>query len=415
MYFPLYIAKRYLVSKKSHNIINVITGVSVAGVTIGTMALIVVLSVFNGFEQVVTSLFNSFDPDIRITVKEGKTFDTNTLPLDRIDSIPGVGESVEVVEENALLKYKDNQQIARIKGVSDNYSRVTALDTMIVSGKMLLQQGERNFTVLGYGVAYKLGINVSEFDEALGVYVPRRGQTQSVLLNRVFKAKKIVPSGIFSIQQEIDSKYVLLPLRFARDLLDYENQVTALEVYLREGAPSQEIKEKLIQMTGDDFKVEDRYQQQAVLYKIMKSEKWVTYLILTFILIIATFNIIGSLSIIMVDKKEDISFLWNLGADKPMIRKIFFIEGGLISLSGAAAGLLLGGIICWLQQAFGLVQLSTSGSFVISAYPVKMEWMDFVAVLGTVIVIGGAATFYPVWQITNRYFRDNYFKKVNYI
>ena len=411
MYFPFYIAKRYLVSKKSHNIINVITGVSVAGVTIGTMALIVVLSVFNGFEQVVTSLFNSFDPDIRITVKEGKTFDANTLPLEKIDSIPAVGESVEVVEENALLKYKDNQQIARIKGVDDNYGQVTALDTMIVSGKMLLQQGERNYTVLGYGVAYKLGLNVSEFDEALGVYVPRRGQTQSVLLNRVFKAKKIVPSGIFSIQQEIDSKYVLLPLRFARDLLDYENQVTAIEVYLREGAPSQEIKEKLIQMTGDDFKVEDRYQQQAVLYKIMKSEKWVTYLILTFILIIATFNIIGSLSIIMVDKKEDISFLWNLGADKPMIRRIFFIEGGLISLSGAVAGLLLGGIICWLQQAFGLVQLSTSGSFVISAYPVKMEWLDFLAVLGTVIVIGGAATFYPVWQITKRYFRDNYFKK----
>ncbi|MCF8308138.1 MAG: ABC transporter permease [Bacteroidales bacterium] len=398
-------------SKKSHNIINVITGVSVAGVTIGTMALIVVLSVFNGFEQVVTSLFNSFDPDIRITVKEGKTFDANTLPLDRIDSIPGVGESVEVVEENTLLKYKDNQQIARIKGVSDNYSRVTALDTMIVSGKMLLQQGERNFTVLGYGVAYKLGLNVAEFDEALGVYVPRRGQTQSVLLNRVFKAKKIVPSGIFSIQQEIDSEYVLLPLRFARDLLDYENQVTAIEVYLSQEAPTQKIKEKLIQMTGDDFKVKDRYQQQAVLYKIMKSEKWVTYLILTFILIIATFNIIGSLSIIMVDKKEDISFLWNLGADKPMIRKIFFIEGGLISLSGAVAGLVLGGIICWLQQAFGLVQLSTTGSFVISAYPVKMEWLDFLAVLGTVIVIGGIATFYPVWQITNRYFKDNYFKK----
>ncbi|MCF8231324.1 MAG: ABC transporter permease [Bacteroidales bacterium] len=415
MYFPFYIAKRYLVSKKSHNIINVITGVSMAGVTIGTMALIVVLSVFNGFEQVVTSLFNSFDPDIRISVKEGKTFDAHTLPLEKIASTRGVRETVKVVEENALLKYKNNQHIARIKGVSDNYSRINALDTMMVSGQMLLQEGERNFTVLGYGVAYKLGLNVSEFDETLGVYVPRRGQTQSVLLNRVFKAKKILPAGIFSIQQEIDSKYVLLPLRFARDLLNYEDQVTAIEVYLSPEASTQKIKKKLIQLSGDDFKVEDRYQQQAVLYKIMKSEKWVTYLILTFILIIATFNIIGSLSIIMVDKKEDISFLWNLGADKSMIRKIFFLEGGLISLSGAVAGLLLGGIICWLQQAFGLVQLSTSGSFVISAYPVKMEWMDFVAVLATVIVIGGAATFYPVWQITNRYFRGNYFKKVNYI
>lgn len=409
MYFPFYIAKRYLVSKKSHNIINVITGVSVAGVTIGTMALIVVLSVFNGFEEVISSLFNSFDPDIQITAKEGKTFDTRTFPLEKISKMEGINETVKVVEENALLKFEENQHIARIKGVSENYNQINALDTMIVSGRMRLHQGERNYAVLGYGVAYYLGISITEFREAISVYVPKRKETSSVFLDQAFNAKKIVPAGIFSIQQEIDSKYVLLPLRFVRDLLNYKDEVTAVEIYFDEGASGEKIKKELIQISGDKFKVEDRYQQQSVLYKIMKSEKWITYLILTFILIIATFNIIGSLSIIMIDKKEDISFLWNLGADKSMIRKIFLFEGALISISGGVAGLALGGVICWIQQQFELVQLSTSGSFVISAYPVDMHLPDFIAVFATVLVIGAAATIYPVWQITNRYFRDNYF------
>jgi len=407
--FPFYIAKRYLVSKKSHNIINVITGVSVAGVTIGTMALIVVLSVFNGFEKVISSLFNSFDPDIRISVKEGKTFDEQSLPADSIASLNGVRETVYVVEENALLKYEDNQHIARIKGVSKNFKRINALDTMMVSGQMLLQNGKTNYAVLGYGVAYYLGISVQQFEEPLRVYVPRRTPSSSVLVNRAFNAKKVMPAGVFSIQQDIDSKYVLLPLRFVRDLLDYEKEVTALEIHLKKDADAAAIKDQLIQIAGSDYKVEDRYQQQAVLYKIMKSEKWVTYLILTFILIIATFNIIGSLSIIMIDKKEDISFLWNLGADKKLIRKIFMLEGGLISLSGGAAGLALGGIISWIQQEFELVKLATSGSFVISAYPVDVQIMDFLAVMATVIALGAIATVYPVYQITSRYFKDKYF------
>lgn len=381
-----------------------------AGVTIGTMALIVVLSVFNGFEEVISSLFNSFDPDIRISARQGKTFDTETLQIDSIQEVEGVHEIVYVVEENALLKYRKNQHIARIKGVSEAYSLINALDTMMVSGQMKLQQGKQNFAVLGYGVSYYLGLSVNDFQEALRVYLPRRNPSSSVLLNRAFNAGKVMPAGIFSIQQEIDSKYVLLPLRFVRDLLDYKNnEVTAVEIYLKDGVEAGKVKSKLIKLAGNDFKVEDRYQQQAVLYKIMKSEKWVTYLILTFILIIATFNIIGSLSIIMIDKKEDISFLWNLGADKSMIRKIFFLEGGLISLSGGVGGLILGGIIAWIQEEFELVQLATSGSFVISAYPVEMQAMDFIAVFATVIVIGVLATIYPVWQITNRYFKDKYF------
>lgn len=380
-----------------------------AGVTIGTMALIVVLSVFNGFEEVISSLFNSFDPDIRITAKEGKTFNAKTFPLEKISQMEGVNETVKVVEENALLKYEDNQHIARIKGVSENYNQINALDTMMVSGRMRLHQGERNYAVLGYGVAYYLGISITEFCDAISVYVPKRKETSSVFLDRAFNAKKIVPAGIFSIQQEIDSKYVLLPLRFVRDLLNYKDEVTAVEIYFADNVSADKLKDEIIQISGDKFKVEDRYQQQAVLYKIMKSEKWVTYLILTFILIIATFNIIGSLSIIMIDKKEDISFLWNLGADKSMIRKIFLFEGALISISGGVAGLALGGVICWIQQQFELVQLSTSGSFVISAYPVDMQVLDFIAVFATVLVIGAAATIYPVWQITNRYFSDNYF------
>lgn len=381
------------------------------GVTVGTFALIVVLSVFNGFESVIESLFNSFDPDIKIVAVKGKTFDTTIFPSDKIKKIPGVINYVEVVEENALLKSGDRQHIARIKGVSEEYASVKTLDTMMVSGKMILQRGQHNYAVLGYGVAYYLGLHGDNSLETFSVYVPKRKQTQTLFLNQAFNVGNIIQRGVFSIQQDVDTKYAIVPLRFARELLEYKNEVTSIELYLDKESDAESVQEEIKSVVGKDFKVKNRYQQQALLYKIMKSEKWAIYFILTFILIIATFNVIGSVSMIMIDKHDDISFLWSMGADIGVIKRIFIIEGMLISFVGAAVGLTVGALMCWAQQTFGIIALNATGSFVISAYPVEMKLFDFLLVAVTVFVIGFVATLYPVNKIISRYFDNGIFRK----
>ena len=293
--FPLYIARRYLVSKKTHNIINIISGISIAGVMICTTALIIVLSVFSGFERLVISLFNAFNPDVAITLKEGKTFDSTMLSEDKLRKIPGVVYLTEVIEENALVKYKDKQYIATIKGVSEDYAKMCGLDTMMTEGKFLLQDGDRNFAVLGYGVAYYLGANLEDYVNPISIYVPSRNASFSGGFSNAFNNEVIFPSGFFSVQQDFDIKYVILPLRFVKKLLDYDKQITGLEIGIAKGADVERIQRQISQLTGNKFNVKNRYQQQALLYKIMKSEKWAIFLILTFILIIATFNVIGIL------------------------------------------------------------------------------------------------------------------------
>ena len=406
MNFSLFIARRYLFARKSHHIINVISGVSVAGVTIGTMALIVVLSVFNGFENIVVSLFNSFDPDLKITVNEGKTFDNNSLPSGEIKKIPGVVRYTEVVEENALLRYGEKQYIATIKGVDDGFINKNPIDSMIAEGDFVLTRGENNFAVVGYGVAYFLGINLNNVNEFLTLYVPKRGNRFSVNPEEAFNTQMIYPSGIFSIQQDFDSRYIIVPLRFARGLLDYKNEVTSVEIGLAKGADLDKIQSEVKKLSGSKFTVKNRFQQQEVLYKIMKSEKWAVFLILAFILLIATFNVIGSLSMLILDKTEDIAVLRSMGADNKLIRKIFLTEGLFISLGGAVLGLLLGFIICFIQQKFGIVRLqSADSSFVIQAYPVRMKILDFIYVLLTVFAIGIATAWYPVRQISKKHFK----------
>jgi lipoprotein-releasing system permease protein len=398
--FPFYIARRYLVSKKSHNIINIISGVSVAGVTIGTMALIIVLSVFNGFEKLVVSLFNAFNPDILITAREGKTFDSLSIPEERIRKIPGVVHLAEVVEENALLKYKDKQYIVTLKGVGNDYARMSRLDTMMAEGTFVLQDGDKNFAVLGYGVAYYIGANLNDYLNPLVIYVPRRTVSFAGGMENAFNSEVIFPSGFFSVQQDFDNKYVLLPLRFVRKLMDYHSELTGLEIGLAQGADSRKIQKDILHLVGEKFLVRNRFQQQALLYKIMRSEKWAIFLILTFILLIATFNVIGSLSMLILDKKRDIAVLQCLGATQRRMKRIFFTEGWMISLIGALAGLLLGAVVCLLQMKFGFVKLGSEDStFVVSAYPVHMEAIDFIFVFLTVMAIGIGATWYPVFNI----------------
>ncbi|MGA3013598.1 MAG: FtsX-like permease family protein [Bacteroidales bacterium] len=400
MNFPLYIARRYLVSRKSHNIINIISGISIAGVLICTAALIIVLSVFGGFERLVISLFNAFNPDLAITLNEGKTFDSTIIPEDQLRKIPGVKYLAEVIEENALVKYKDKQYIATIKGVGEDYAKMCGLDTMMSEGKFVLQEGDRNFAVMGYGVAYYLGANLDDYVNPISIYVPRRNASFSGGFSDAFNNEVIFPSGFFSVQQDFDIKYVILPLRFVKKLLEYDKQITGVEIGIVKGADVDQIQRQISQLVGDKFQVKNRYQQQELLYKIMKSEKWAIFLILTFILIIATFNVIGSLSMLILDKKRDIAVLQCLGASQSKVKRIFLAEGLLVSFIGAAGGLILGGITCFLQQKFGFVKLgSPNSTFVVSAYPVHMQVQDFIFVFFTVLLIGAVATWYPVFNI----------------
>ncbi len=403
MKLPLFIAKRYLLSKKSHNLINILSAISIGGVTIGTMALIIVLSVFNGFESLVTKLFNSFNPDMLIEVKEGKTFDMKDFPLTKLISIKGVVNYCEVVEENALLKYKDKQQIVTIKGVDDNFTRVSRLDSMIVEGKYLLQKDSTNFGVFGLGIYNMLEVNLSEFATPVSVYIPKRGKNMSINPEESFNNEFIYPSGAFSIQQDFDTRFVIVPLRFARKLMDYNTEVTAVEVSLTKDSNHDAIQKELKTMLGDRYTVKNRYQQQELLYKVMQSEKLAIYLILSFILFIAAFNIVGSLSMLIMEKKKDVSILKSMGAGDQLIKRIFMTEGLLISLSGAVIGLVLGAIVCWIQMTFGVIPLEGgNGAFVVRSYPVEFRLMDFVWVFIIVFVIGYVAAWYPVRQISKR-------------
>lgn len=408
MNFPFYIARRYLFSKKSHNIINIISGISVAGVTVGTLALIVVLSVFNGFEELVKSLFNTFNPDLIITIKEGKTFTASDLPDDKIKNIPGVVSFSEVVEENALLKYKTEQYIVTLKGVSTEFLINNPLDTMLVDGGFVLENNAYNFTVMGYLVAYNLGIKINDFSNPVHVYVPKRTKKRLTSLEQSFNSGSLIPSAVFSVQQEIDSKYVIVPIRFARKLLDYSNEVTSIEIRLDPNVDSDFIQQEIQEMAGDAFVIKNRFQQQELLYKIMKSEKWAIFIILSFILIIAVFNVVGSLSMLILDKRKDIAVLFSMGANEKLIKRIFLFEGLLISFSGAIFGLLLGYLLCILQIKYGFIKLGPDeGAFIIPYYPVKLYFADFMAVFGVVFFIGLVAAWFPVKQIADKYLKHS--------
>jgi len=396
---PFFIARRYLISKKSHNIINLISGISMIGVMVGTAALIIVLSVFNGFESVVKSLFSVFDPDIKITLYEGKTFHANDIDADKIRSLPGVIKYTDVVEENALLHYKNQQYLATIKGVDSLYQVNSPIDSLMAAGEMVLQTDSLDFAIPGYGINYFLNLDLNNPDNLISVYIPNRTGSITGLQPESLKNELIRPSGIFSIQQDFDDKYMLVPLRFARRLLDYTDEVTSVEIRLAKNANTDLIQQQIATVTGPKFKIQNRFEQQEMLYKIMKSEKWAVFLILTFILIVASFNVIGSLIMLILDKQKDIGILRNLGARDTTIKQIFFFEGLLITLSGALSGLFLGLAVCYAQQTFGLVKLQGGGTFIMDAYPVKLMPLDFIYVFVTVALIGIVAALIPVRRI----------------
>jgi len=400
MNVPLYIARRYLFAKKSHNIINIISIISVIGVATGVMALVVVLSVFNGFDSLIANLYSHIDADLRIAAKQGKTFRTDSLPFEKIRRMPQVAVFSEVVEENALFRYRGKQHIGIVKGVSRNYTELTGLKNKIIDGGFKLWQGSQPMAIMGEGVAYYLNANLAHFDP-LFVYIPRRGKTYSP--DAAFIKKTIMPSGVFAIEQDFDTRYVITPVEFARSLLLYDSlTVSAIEIKLQPSANPAKVKVEVEGIVGERYRVSDRYQQNESLYRTMKSEKFAIALILILILIIASFNIVGSLSMLIIDKRADVETLKSLGASNSLIQKIFLFEGMLISIGGSIIGIIIGLITCWLQITFKLIKLEGRGNFIVDAYPVEVQASDMILIFLVVIAIGYLAARFPVRVITQR-------------
>ena len=397
MNFSSFMARRYLFSKKSHNLINVISAISMLGLGIGTAALIIVLSVFNGFEGVIKSLYRSINPDLLITLKEGKTFHYHNFPVEKLNNLPGVTTLVPIIDEDALFKYGDKQYIGKIKGYGPDFMKVSNLDSLMVTGSFVLQSGNINYATIGAGIAWSLGISPGDRSEPLGIFVPRRGANSLLSFENAFNEGSVPVAGVFSVQQDFDQKYVLIPLRLARQLMNYKDEVTSVEIYVKNHNPSEAIQQRVEKILGARFSVKNRFQQNETLYKIMKSEKMAVFLILVFILILASFNMIGSISLLIVEKVKDIAVLKSMGANKQSVRGIFLRQGIFISLISATSGLMVGVIVLWLQQKYGFVKLgSGGGDYIINAYPVKMQFLDFVYVFFTVQVIGLLASWYPV-------------------
>jgi lipoprotein-releasing system permease protein len=391
------------VAKKSHNAINIISIISVLGVTVGTMALVVVLSVFNGFDSLVRSLINSFNPDLRITLVEGKAFVPSDSALHQIGRIPGVLDISRILEDRALVRYDEQQTIAVVRGVSSNYASVTGLDSMVVEGVFSLGRAGDPYAVIGRGISIYLNV-MPLSPRQMTLFVPRRLAQPSLDASRALSRKYISVAGVFSIEQDFDMKYIIVPFDFARDLFEYYGgEVNILEVKTAPGVNMIPLQRSVQEILGPDFRVQNRYQQNEIFYKTMQSEKWAIFLILIFILVVASFNVTGTLTMLMLEKNKDIITLRNLGANNLLLRRIFLVEGWLISASGAVFGTLLGLLVCWVQVRFEIIKLQGSGSFIIDAYPVLVKPLDVILTFGSVILIGYLAAWYPIRFLTRRY------------
>ena len=399
-----YIARRYLISKKSVNVINIISGVSVAGVTVGTFALVVILSVFNGLDTTIKSLFSSFDPDIKISASIGKSFELKDGNFEAIRQLPEVASVTPVIEEDALLRYGDRQYFATVKGVPVEYSQTAGLDSSFITvGKFILESDQIPFAVVGQGVAYFLSVGLN-FSDPIHIYTLKKGTSGRPSLQNAFIHSSIYASGIFSNQQEIDSKYILVPFAFAGELFQMNDRVSAVEIGLKEGVSAKDAKAEIESVLGKNFVVKTQFEQHELFYRVMETEKWAIFLILGFVLVIASFNILGSLSMLIIDKKSDIAILQSMGANQKLIRTIFLFEGWMISLAGAIFGLIFGILICWIQIEFGILKIpGNEGAFIFSSYPVEIRVTDLMAVFLLVSGIGFLAAWYPIRFISGKY------------
>jgi len=403
---PFYIARRYLFSKKKHNAINIISAVSVCGVALATLALVCTLSVFNGFQDMVAGFFTAFDPELKITVREGKVFDPHESRVAQIHAMPEIEVWTETLEENAMVQYKDRQTMAVIKGVEDNFEQLTAIDSLLYgTGKFVLNDSVVDYGILGVELMSELGTGI-QFVDPLQVYAPKRNARVNMANPAAsFNSDYLFsPGAVFIVnQQKYDARYILTSLGFARRLFDYDTEVSTIEIKLKPGSNIDAVEKKMEEILGERFVVQNRYEQQADVFRIMEIEKFISYLFLTFILAIACFNVIGSLSMLILDKRDDVETLRNLGAGDQLITRIFLFEGRMISVFGASIGIVLGLLLCFLQQKFGLISLGGgNGSFVVDAYPVSVHLTDVLLVFVTVIAVGFLSVWYPVKYLSRR-------------
>ncbi|MDO5384209.1 MAG: ABC transporter permease [Rikenellaceae bacterium] len=382
---PLFFARRYLFSKKSHSVINIVSGVSTFSVAIPVMAMVILLSVFNGFEGLIKSMYRSFDPDIRITPVRGKVFPIDSLPRERFLAIDGVRDAAYALEDNAVFEYRDRQAFGTMCGVDSLYRQVVPLDSLRTEGVFQLQFGDFPEAYVGQGMAYALGIRVN-LNSPISVYVPRRGRVSPLLPYSFYKKQNIFPSGVFALEAEVDGKYVIVPLHFAQELLDYPGQASSVAIRLEADASPQRVQQQIGQWLGDDYKIQSRYQQKESFYRIMMYEKWGIYFIILLVLVIASFSLIGSLVMLIIEKRKDSQTLVTMGADTKLLRKIFVAEGMLIYLIGAGGGLLLGVALALAQQHFGFLKLSGE-TFLIDAYPVEVHPSDLAWVIVTFVTV----------------------------
>jgi lipoprotein-releasing system permease protein len=390
---PFYIARRYLFAKKSTNAINIISAISAIGVFVGSAALIIILSVFNGFEEVVLKMFNTITPEIAISPIQGKTFDPNTAYFNELRKNKEVHSFTEVLSENALLRYNDKQSVGLVKGVSTDYLKNTSLDSITIDGEFKLENRSQNYVVIGSAIQTFLMVNTTDPFNPLQFFSPKKKSSHGGSINPAddFTVLSIPVSGVFEVQQDFDNVAVV-PLRFARKLLEEPVKVSSIEINLNKGVDADKFKAAIEEQIGNEFEIKDRIQQNKVLYNILGSEKWAVYIILTFILIIAIFNIIGSLTMLVIDKLKDIAILSSLGAGKALIKRIFLFEGMMITMAGCIFGLIMGFVFCLLQQKFGWVKMSQDNLVITNAYPVALKWKDFLLVFLTVSIFSFMAS-----------------------
>ena len=401
-----FIARRYLFSKKSTHAINVISGISVVGVAVATMALVVTLSVFNGFHDLVASFLTSFDPQLKVTPVKGKTVAADDPILTQIRQLPQVDVATECMEDQALAVYDGHQAMVTVKGVDDNFDQLTHINEILMGdGEFELHAADMHYGIIGIRLAESLGTGYT-YQHPLKIFAPRReGQLDMSAPEEGFIEDELYSPGVlFCVRQaKYDKNYIITSLGFARRIFEQQGMVSSLELRLKPGSNFDAVQKEMRKIAGDKFYVKDRFEQQDETFKIMKIEKLIAYIFLTFILIVACFNIIGSLSMLIIDKKDDVVTLRNLGASDQLITRIFLFEGRLISALGAVIGIIVGLLLCWIQQAFGIVKLgSSSGSFVVNAYPVSVHPEDVVLVFVTVLVVGFLAVWYPVRYFSKR-------------
>lgn len=405
MNFPFYIARRYIFSKKSTHAINIISLISVLGVAVATTALVVILSGFNGFADLVATFFTNFDPQIKVEPARGKTMRADDPKLLKLKSLPEVEVSSLSLQDQALAIYHDRQVMVNVKGVDDNFEKLTGIDEILYGdGDFQLHAADLEYGVPGIGLAQQIGAG-AEWQGYMKVYAPRKqGQLDMTRPEDAFSVDSLLsPSVVFQVKQgKYDKNYLITSLAFAQRLFHSTGEVSSMEFRLKAGEDVDKVKEEMKAVLGPSFTVKDRYEQQADTFKIMRIEKLFAYVFLTFILIIACFNIIGSLSMLIIDKKDDIVTLRNLGANDKQIRRIFLFEGRMISVVGAVLGIGIGLLLCWLQQTYGIVRLGDqAGSFVVNAYPISVHPLDIVMIFATVIIVGWLAVWYPVRRFTS--------------